>query len=273
MSAIGSTEQCSTVISQFSFTLRMSRFKIKIEGENKMRKAIRFAVLMIAMGGMMMALNLNGTWVNENMNTRGITKLAINNSQEKIRAWGECHPHDCDWGNVHFIHTSKGILASWRQPGIGHKVILAERINNHRIKVTAKLLYCDARSDKTRTYYFRKAPRGGRVGKPFLGSWTNIDPYSRGITKIAISRLNGKVYLHAWGKCHPTDCDWGRSIARRDGARLIVKWHQGFVDRTMFIRGLQQRPDGRYRRIRVRLVSHYHDSRGTKVMIYYFDRS
>ena len=218
------------------------------------------------------ALNLNGTWINEDGNTRGITKLVIHNSTGKVRAWGKCHPNDCDWGRVRFNHTSRGILASWRQRGIGHKVILAEKINNRRIKVTAKLLYCDSRADKTRVYYFRKASHSAPVPYRILGLWRNVDPATRGITRLVISRHNGKVLVHAWGKCHPHDCDWGRATARREGNRWIVEWHQGFVDRRMVIKGENLRPDGRYKRLKMRIVSRYHDSRGTRTEVYRFDR-
>ncbi len=44
----------------------------------------------------------------------------------------------------------------------------------------------------------------------FTGTWFNTDPNTRGITKLVINNNGGKVSLHAWGKCHPKDCDWGK---------------------------------------------------------------
>lgn len=45
-----------------------------------------------------------GQWKNINSNTRGITKIHISNVRRaghvKVRAWGQCHPRDCDWGSV-----------------------------------------------------------------------------------------------------------------------------------------------------------------------------
>jgi hypothetical protein len=44
----------------------------------------------------------------------------------------------------------------------------------------------------------------------FKGSWINIDPDTGGITRLEISGTETNVQVHAWGKCHPTDCDWGQ---------------------------------------------------------------
>lgn len=49
----------------------------------------------------------------------------------------------------------------------------------------------------------------------FEGDWQNIDPDTIGITRVIISgqQVSGQpvsMAVHAWGKCQPTDCDWGR---------------------------------------------------------------
>ncbi len=53
---------------------------------------------------------LTGVWHNTDKKTRGITKLVITNSLggAKIRAWGQCHPKDCDWGTrkLHVLGSS-----------------------------------------------------------------------------------------------------------------------------------------------------------------------
>ena len=103
------------------------------------------------------AFNYNGTWFNTNSSSNGITKLIIK-SNGTIRAYGKCHPRDCDWGSVFYKRVRSGILASWRQRGIGHKVLLVEPVNSNRLKVVVKYLYCDSRADKTRVEYFKKLP-------------------------------------------------------------------------------------------------------------------
>ncbi|MBF0585959.1 hypothetical protein INT08_07625 [Prosthecochloris sp. N3] len=47
----------------------------------------------------------------------------------------------------------------------------------------------------------------------FTGTWTNTDPDTRGITKLQITKDGSGIRLHAWGKCHPEDCDWGEVVA------------------------------------------------------------
>jgi hypothetical protein len=41
------------------------------------------------------------------------------------------------------------------------------------------------------------------------GNWQNVDPNTRGITALIIDGNPNNLRMHAWGKCHPQDCDWG----------------------------------------------------------------
>jgi len=42
-----------------------------------------------------------GLWMNADSNNRGVTQLQISTGPPvRVRAWGECHPSDCDWGTV-----------------------------------------------------------------------------------------------------------------------------------------------------------------------------
>ena len=41
------------------------------------------------------------------------------------------------------------------------------------------------------------------------GTWNNTDSNTRGITKLVIKKQGNALRIHAWGKCHPEDCDWG----------------------------------------------------------------
>jgi len=43
----------------------------------------------------------------------------------------------------------------------------------------------------------------------FTGNWQNTDPNTRGLTTLVISGNGNDLRMHAWGKCHPQDCDWG----------------------------------------------------------------
>jgi hypothetical protein len=46
-----------------------------------------------------------------------------------------------------------------------------------------------------------------QVGE-LIGDWKNIDPNTRGLTRVLITESGTDVVFHAWGRCHPTDCDW-----------------------------------------------------------------
>ncbi|MFZ3148681.1 MAG: hypothetical protein WA137_06530 [Methanothrix sp.] len=43
----------------------------------------------------------------------------------------------------------------------------------------------------------------------FAGDWSNVDTNTGGITKLSIAISGDSADVHVWGKCHPTDCDWG----------------------------------------------------------------
>jgi TIR domain len=42
----------------------------------------------------------------------------------------------------------------------------------------------------------------------YFGDWFNLNP-TGGITHIELREAAGKPTVQIWGKCHPTDCDWG----------------------------------------------------------------
>lgn len=59
----------------------------------------------------------------------------------------------------------------------------------------------------------------------FTGGWRSVDPDTRGITRIQIApNPDGSFQVHAWGKCHPTDCDWGTTIAEHPDHILQAIW-------------------------------------------------
>ncbi len=56
--------------------------------------------------------------------------------------------------------------------------------------------------------------RARAVGLPFFsGSWKNVDAETRGLTTLSVRSAGQAVWVHAWGRCHPTDCDWGEVTA------------------------------------------------------------
>jgi hypothetical protein len=66
----------------------------------------------------------------------------------------------------------------------------------------------------------------------FVGDWTNKDFQTRDITRVHIRNDGGHVIVHVWGRCHPTECDWGDATASIKGQTLSVTWKQSFAVRT-----------------------------------------
>jgi hypothetical protein len=68
------------------------------------------------------------------------------------------------------------------------------------------------------------------------GDWINEDANSGGITRFSIQHHGDEILVHAWGKCHPTDCDWGEQKALVDRDSAIVIWDQKFALDRMVVK-------------------------------------
>jgi hypothetical protein len=92
--------------------------------------------------------------------------------------------------------------------------------------------------------------------QPEAGNWRNADPATRSLTRIELrftcqdQILNGEPYppgppwhIHVFGKCHPTDCDWGEVGAERlSSGHIFGRYNQGFARRYVYARMSQYRP-------------------------------
>jgi hypothetical protein len=88
------------------------------------------------------------------------------------------------------------------------------------------------------------------------GSWRNADPATRSLTRAVLDFVcqdqihNGEPYppgppwyVHVWGKCSPSDCDWGRVGAQRlSSGHVYAYYDQGFARRYVYARMSQYRP-------------------------------
>jgi hypothetical protein len=94
------------------------------------------------------------------------------------------------------------------------------------------------------------------IEQPEQGKWTNTDPNTRSLTRIDLRFTcqdqvhNGQPYppgppwhVHVFGKCHPTDCDWGEVGAQRlTAGHIFAVYDQGFARRYVYARMSQFRP-------------------------------
>ena len=105
--------------------------------------------------------DFNGLWINENDQTRTITKCKIlyKNNRYVVQMWGACYPDDCDWGenvsNDEGKVTEKFILL-WDQE-FAESLVTYEIVEG-KLKITNKRHYKDnsGRPERTTVEYFRK---------------------------------------------------------------------------------------------------------------------
>jgi len=91
----------------------------------------------------------------------------------------------------------------------------------------------------------------------FDGLWLNIDENTGGITKIEIKKIDSiHLSIHPWGKCHPTDCDWGARTFEVDINLFTITWTTSFCTRNMTFT-LQEND-----RLHVHGFTHFTDNRG-----------
>lgn len=66
----------------------------------------------------------------------------------------------------------------------------------------------------------------------FDGKWANNDFKTKDITRVQIQVEGNRIVVHMWGRCQPTECDWGETTAKADGQDMSLIWNQGFCVRT-----------------------------------------
>lgn len=58
-------------------------------------------------------IDLLGTWVNVDSNTRGIVKIMLGSAGTlRVHAYGACHPTPCDWGTVNGLTYGNSVSSS-----------------------------------------------------------------------------------------------------------------------------------------------------------------
>jgi hypothetical protein len=69
---------------------------------------------------------------------------------------------------------------------------------------------------------------------PYVGEWCNKDFATGGVTRVHIRQEGAKLIAHVWGRCHPTECDWGDTTAtiEENGKVLSLTWTKDFKTET-----------------------------------------
>ena len=116
-----------------------------------------------------------GNWRNENPSTNDITRLRIRleGGGLSVRAWGQCHPVDCDWGVVSSVEYSYSPAANPAvaatdviaifNPGFAQKTLILTDRPGDRISYTIYTRYTDG---SRRRPFVRSCARPGGGGEP-----------------------------------------------------------------------------------------------------------
>jgi|GEM_PF-764127 len=136
-----------------------------------------------------------GNWYNNDVNTNGITQLnvtATSTNAISVQGWGRCSPTDCVWGTGTGTVSGTSITVSNFSSASGTNVLSVPSSGTLRA----------VRSGNT--YDFHQGP----IHSDWVGTWTNLAA-TNNITKIIIGVSGAQLTFHPYGKCTPSDCDWG----------------------------------------------------------------
>lgn len=112
--------------------------------------------------------------------------------------------------------------------------------------------------------------RAKKVCNALAGTWKNIDPKTGGITKI-IAETSGVPSVQSFGKCSPTDCDWGKATAVALPITYPYEYYVFYNDAAAK-RYMYFDLDCTDKLLTVKVVSDYHDKRETKTDTYQFKK-
>ena len=115
-----------------------------------------------------------GTFVNEDANTRGITRLTLS-EDDTIRVWGRCHPADCDWGEetafaygAHVgsdLRTAADAVTVTYVKGFATTILLITPLKDDRVRVDVFTRFTD-RSRRTAYAVSHVFVREGSLTRP-----------------------------------------------------------------------------------------------------------
>jgi hypothetical protein len=121
------------------------------------------------------------------------------------------------------ITAMAGFLAVLAQTGIIGRTEAPKNANSTPANTSAA-------SSSSSPVSVNSQPDGPKHGlEYFVGVWKN-NALNPGITKLLVGLNNKNAVVHVWGKCTPTDCDWGEAQAEAYASRVDSQLQ---VDTTM----------------------------------------
>ena len=95
----------------------------------------------------------------------------------------------------------------------------------------------------------------------FVGLWRNVDPNTRGWTRLEIKAKKDALRVRIFGKCHPSDCDLGTATAQYKGSPIVLSMDLGFV-KSRFTLSLEDET------LRMTTADHFMDDSGRPDAVY-----
>ncbi|MFT3877365.1 MAG: hypothetical protein QM708_13230 [Propioniciclava sp.] len=95
------------------------------------------------------------------------------------------------------------------------------------------------------------------ITSPLAGTWSNVDPNTRSVTKAVVSQScddvvlcpvgepctgggGSQLYIRPFGKCHPSDCDWGTSrLTRQSDGWYMTRYVHSWATKTVWVKTYQ----------------------------------
>jgi hypothetical protein len=158
-----------------------------------------------------------GEWVNIDAEKPFTTRLVItlNNKSMIVQGFGKCTPSDCDWGvttfNLLTIDQSRDEAVGFACWELGYKdSYMVSRLRAGKLVIEQHSIYKDrsGRSNYSKTETFTKAENGSDA-RAWVGEWVNTNRATRSTTRFKITLKNQSLTIQGFGKCYPSDCDWG----------------------------------------------------------------
>jgi hypothetical protein len=106
--------------------------------------------------GLVSESRLFGMWKNANPQTRGVTRLEVqqNGGLVAVRAWAACSPHDCEWGTNSGSMSGESASITWDQGTVLRTMALSP--DGHRLRMVLDSVYRDNRAPQHGLEYFVK---------------------------------------------------------------------------------------------------------------------
>lgn len=61
-----------------------------------------------------------------------------------------------------------------------------------------------------------------KTADPLVGTWLNTNSQTSNITRVVVTQEDQDLYIQVFGRCHPTDCDWGKQALAEKGANQYI---------------------------------------------------